>query len=224
MNFLLINSSDSSAFAALYKNGEIILSKASDFTDDLNFCKYPDMLVNCINSITKQYGEEINKIDAIAVTIGPGSFTGLRVGLALAKGFAFGLEKKIIPVDNFALTLNRVPEISAQKKYCIVIPSKAPEFYFRVVGDGTVISQGCIEINNLNNFLEKDTIVVGDFADESIIKHCYFEAINVKNSKPEAESMSELALDYLRNKKVFDLEEVEPLYLKDFVIKKKITN
>jgi len=52
-----------------------------------------------INSILKEAGKELQQIDAFAVTSGPGSYTGLRVGLATAKGFCFALNKPLITVN-----------------------------------------------------------------------------------------------------------------------------
>ena len=68
--------------------------------------------------------------------------------------------------------------------------------------------------------LKKNTIIVGDFDDETQIKHCYFKYINVKNLKSEAESFSRLAEEKFNNNEMIDSAEAEPLYLKDFNFKK----
>ncbi len=219
MNLLLINSGDKEPFVALYKNGELIIYHASEYLHSTNpRDKKPDKLINCLDDLTKE--NEIKETEAIAVTIGPGSFTGIRVGLSLAKGLAFGLNVKLIPITNFELTLNRLENIQTDEKYCIIIPAKLPEYYYSVdtVGNGNV--RGCAELDDLSKILQKDTIIVGDFDDETHLKHCYFEYINVKNLKKEADSLAELAISRFRAGKVFDAEDVEPLYLKDFNIKK----
>lgn len=222
MNLLMINSNDNDAFAALYQNEELCVSKVSEFIDNNSGNKKPDKLIHALNKISVE--NTINNIDAISVTTGPGSFTGIRVGLSLAKGIAFGLDKKIIPINNFLLTLNRVPQISPGKKYCVLISSKIPEYYYSIIKDEHQFQTGCIEIENLDKIIEKDSIIVGDFDDETSIKHPYFELINVKTMKSELDSMLELAESAFVKKLLVNPEDIEPIYIKDFIIKKNIRN
>jgi tRNA threonylcarbamoyl adenosine modification protein YeaZ len=177
----LINSNDKDPFAALYQNGKLYISRASEFIENNTGSKKPDKLINALRKITGEHN--IDNTDAICVTTGPGSFTGIRVGLSLAKGLAFGLNKKLIPVNNFALTLNRITKISPEKKYCVLIPAKIPEYYYSVIRNEDQILTGCIEIENLSKIIENDAVIAGDFDDETSIKHPYFEVINVKNLK-----------------------------------------
>lgn len=214
---LLIDSNDKSAFAALMVSGSMIVSKASDFIDTSNpMDKKPDKLIHCVDKISKLH--DLKDVDAIAVTIGPGSFTGIRVGLSIAKGLAFGLEKKIIPINNFDLVLSRAKAINPDKVYCVLIPAKLPEYYYCLIKGKEHIKNGCVNIENLPEIAEKGTIIVSDFDDETSIKHSYFEYINVKDSKKELDSMQELSVNRINNAAA--PEDIEPLYMKDFVIKK----
>lgn len=218
-NLLLINSNDKDAFAVIMLNNKLTVSKAAEFIDETNpLNKKPDKLINCVDKLSKEIS--LKDADAIAVTIGPGSFTGIRVGLSIAKGIAFASDKKIIPINNFELLLNRINEIQTDIKYCVLIPAKLPEYYYSVMINGLEQSSGCIEVGNLSNILEKSTIIVGDFDDETSIKHSYFEYINVNNHKSELDSMLELAQKALHGNKLYDAENIEPLYLKDFIVKK----
>jgi tRNA threonylcarbamoyladenosine biosynthesis protein TsaB len=218
VNLLLINSNDKNAFAALYLNGELIISYASEFIDNMQN-KKPDKLINCVHKISSK--NDLTSIDAIAVTQGPGSFTGIRVGLSIAKGLAFGLNKMIIPINNFDLTFHRIGTFQTGRKYCILIPSKLPEYYFSVIKDEVQLQSGCIEMGKLSGMIEKDTIIVSDFDDETSIKHSYFEYINVKNGISELDAMVSLSSKKLQNKGVFKAEDIEPVYMKDFIIKTK---
>lgn len=221
MNYLLINSNESDSFAALYNNGKMTVSKASDFANPNEIKKAPDKLINCLNYLTNAVNW--SGIDAISVTIGPGSFTGIRVGLALAKGIAKGLGKKIIQIDNFTLSLNRVEKLTAKKKYCVILSAGIGEYYYAIFQNNKKMSQGVIEVGRLSNLLDMDTIVVGYFDDETLIKHPYFE--NIKKSKSEVDSMLELTLKKFQNKEFSTPQDIEPLYLKDFVTNKsKVKN
>ena len=219
-NLLLINSNDPEAFAAIYLDETLTIVYASEFTDNTKLLiKKPDKLINCVQKLSQSF--DLNLIDAIAVTIGPGSFTGIRVGLSIAKGLAFGLDKKLIPINNFKLQLNRLYNIEQNKNYCVLIDAKLPEYYYSIIKSDNIIINGCTIIENLPEITEKDTIIVGDFDDETSIKHCYFEYLNTKNMKSEADSMLELVCKSYANDILAEAENVEPVYIKDFVVKTK---
>lgn len=219
MKLLLINSTDKNAFAALSENGNTKVVFASEFSDTtIKPGKAPDKLIHCLDKLSVENNFE--NIEAIAVAAGPGSFTGIRVGLSLAKGLAFGLEKKLIPINNFELTFARLNEIQTDLKYCIIIEAKLPEYYFAVYQNGEITPKGSDTLENLIKTLQNDTIIVGDFDDETQLKHCYFEYINVKNLKNEADSFGKLAEEKFKCGELVDSAKAEPLYLKDFNFKK----
>jgi tRNA threonylcarbamoyladenosine biosynthesis protein TsaB len=219
MKLLLINSTDKNAFAALCEDEDTKAVFASEFTDrTIQPGKTPDKLIHCLDKLSAE--NNIKDMDAIAVTVGPGSFTGIRVGLSLAKGLAFGLDKKIITINNFELTFARLNEIQADQTYCIIIEAKLPEYYFAVYENGSVSPKGSETLENLLKTLQKDTIIVGDFDDETQLKHCYFEYINVKNLKSEVDSFCRLAEEKFQRGELVESAKAEPLYLKDFNFKK----
>ncbi|MEO8514384.1 MAG: tRNA (adenosine(37)-N6)-threonylcarbamoyltransferase complex dimerization subunit type 1 TsaB [Ignavibacteria bacterium] len=219
MNLLLINSSEKAPFAAAITGDKTSVHYSSDFTDPADTLnKNPDRLIHCLEKLSTEH--ELSSADAIAVTTGPGSFTGIRVGLSLAKGFAFGIDKKIIPINNFELTLNRHNEIQPDILYCVLLEAKLPEYYYSLYENGKFANSGAETLENLQKTLKSDTFLVGDFGDETQLKHCYFKYINIKNHKNELDSMSELAKREFEAGNLIDAGNVEPLYLKDFNFKK----
>lgn len=223
MSILLINSGDSNAFAALLDGDEKEVSYASEFMDSSEpRSKKPDKLIHSVYSLSER--SSFKKIEAIAVTIGPGSFTGIRVGLSIAKGMSFALGVKLIPIDNFTLALNRLNRIDQNTEYCVLLPAKLPEYYYSLIKDGETLSSGCVFKENIAEIIKKEAIVVVDFDDESELKHHYFKFINLKNSKSELDSMCELARREYTCGKLTDPEKAEPLYLKDFTIKRPARN
>jgi len=93
MNILAIETSGKAASVALLSSGNIL----ADFTINNNLT-HSQILLNLIDNIFTATGFNKNLLDYIACSNGPGSFTGLRIGAAVAKGLAFGLGIKIIPV------------------------------------------------------------------------------------------------------------------------------
>jgi tRNA threonylcarbamoyladenosine biosynthesis protein TsaB len=223
LKLILINSNPENSFAAYYSDSSFIISRTSDFisaSEQSNLNKSPDKLIQCINYLASRNEIDLKNIDAVSVTVGPGSFTGIRVGLAIAKGIAGSLEKKIIPINNFELTLNRLYDAEKDKKYCILIEAKLPEYYYAVIQNNHEIKTGFVQISELNNIIDNKICVAGDFSDETVGKLSYFSVSNVKNSKPETEAMAELSKKLFESGILYSSGEIKPLYIKDFIIRK----
>lgn len=217
MKLLLINSGDKNPFASFFTVSSLNTVYSNQFSNS-NASGKPDNLINCLESLSSQH--DFKEIDAIAVTVGPGSFTGIRVGLALAKGIAFGINKPLIPINNFELMLHRVRDFDSSKKYCVIIPSKLPEYYYAIFEKSIISSFGAENIENISKLLNNDTSVVGDFDDETQLKHYYFSIINLKNGTSEPESLANLAVKYFNEGYLIDSQKVQPFYIKEFNLKK----
>jgi tRNA threonylcarbamoyladenosine biosynthesis protein TsaB len=93
MILLAIETSTPDGGAALWRDGAILASVEND-----GAATHSERLMPAIQTILRQGRLELGDVDAIAVSIGPGSFTGLRIGLAVAKGLAAAAEKPVIAV------------------------------------------------------------------------------------------------------------------------------
>ncbi len=217
MKTLLINSSDKNAFAAILQEGKTSAVYAREFADP-NSGKSPDKLINCLYKLSTEF--DIGSIDNLAVTIGPGSFTGIRVGLSLAKGMLFGTSKKLIPINSFELILKRLEGFELKKDYCVVVAAKLPEYYFAVYSGGQKTAEGADTLENIQKMLKNDAIIAGDFDDETQLKHCYFSVVNVKNQRGELEAMADIAEEAISAGKFLEPQQAEPMYLKDFNFRK----
>ena len=227
MRLLLIDSNPNSSFAAYYTDSELLISKTADFMtpdEQKSINKSPDKLIHCLDYISNQPGIELDKINAVSVTIGPGSFTGIRVGLAIAKGIADSLEKKIIPVNNFLLLLNRLPEIEKNKIYCVLIPAKLPELYYSLIKNNKEINSGIVQLTEIITIIDENTTVVSDFSDETVRNLSYFSSSSISKLNYEPDSMAKLSAELFESGYMFPPGEVKPLYIKDFVFRKILSN
>ncbi len=104
MVILGIDSSGTTASAAVLCDGKV----CSDISSDTTFT-HSKTLLPMVDMAIKAANIEKKDIDLIAISKGPGSFTGLRIGAGVAKGLAIALKKDIVPVPTLEVLANRIP-------------------------------------------------------------------------------------------------------------------
>lgn len=95
MNILILDTSQPESYVALYKGEELLSKRTFPPKDQVKF------LIQLIDAILNEHLMKLEEVDLIKVAIGPGSFTGTRVGVITAKGLAFGAG---IPIEGFNST------------------------------------------------------------------------------------------------------------------------
>lgn len=97
MKILALESSATACSAALCQDGTVV---AQSF--QCSGLTHSRTLLPMVNDMLKNCGETVRSVDIVAVAVGPGSFTGLRIGVATAKGLAWALEKHCAPCSTLA--------------------------------------------------------------------------------------------------------------------------
>ena len=161
----------------------------------------------------------LNDLDAVAVTIGPGSYTGLRVGLSAAKGICFSLGKPLIAINTLELIASGVNEPTA-KYICPMIDARRMEVFTALysIKLEQVMAPGALVLDegSFSERLEEGRVV---FAGNGAVK--FRKIISHPNAvftdgMPSADKMRTLAFDAFRHKKFSDVAYTEPLYVKEF--------
>jgi len=96
-----------------------------------------ESLLPCVDAVLRRAGLALEAVEAFAISIGPGSFTGLRIGVATLKGFAFGTELPIAPVPTLAVLARAAP--GARDPVVALVDARRGEFYAaacRLEGEG----------------------------------------------------------------------------------------
>ncbi|MFC2121976.1 tRNA (adenosine(37)-N6)-threonylcarbamoyltransferase complex dimerization subunit type 1 TsaB, partial [Bacteroidota bacterium] len=107
-----IESSSNICSIALSRNGKLISLKESDIEKS-----HAEKLTVFIEEILEENNIPVNTIDAIAVSKGPGSYTGLRIGVSVAKGMCYALKKPLIAIDTMQLLSQEI--INEPQKYSL---------------------------------------------------------------------------------------------------------
>ena len=168
-------------------------------------------------------------IDAIAVSIGPGSYTGLRIGLSEAKGLAFGLNVPLIGVNTLQLLtvstmFNHFIEESGEKEilYVPMIDARRMEVYtaaYNPALEAVVEPQAMIlDEQSFENLLGQDyeLVLMGNGCDKARQVLCRDGISFVEGVKPVAVDMMALAEKAFREQDFIDVAYSTPLYLKEF--------
>ena len=185
-----------------------------------------------IESLFYQTDREFSALDAIAIGAGPGSYTGLRIGISAAKGYAFALEKPLIAIDSLAVMSESIDtqlKTDQPEKIGIfsAIYARRQEVYARVqngVGALVMPSQALVleEFAPRSLTINFETIyVVGD-ANEKL-KDFFADKLDQHDFRfvdafPHAIHMGKLALERFRAKDFVYTEYFEPNYLKEVYI------
>ena len=176
-----------------------------------------------IEDVLKEAKLSIKQICAIAVSKGPGSYTGLRIGVSAAKGLCYALQIPLISID----TLQSMAYTISQSKnedalYCPMLDARRMEVYCAVYDkkldavlpvNALVLDEKSIEIFNLNKVM----YFFGDGMPKAKAllqntKHAFF----IEDIFPSAESMTTLAFTKFLQSQFEDVAYFEPFYLKEF--------
>ena len=159
--------------------------------------------------------------DAVCVSKGPGSYTGLRVGVSTAKGLCFGSQKPLLAVGTLDTLVAQAAEEAADVKFIIpMIDARRMEVYTAVFENGQQITEtapAIIDENSFAEYLEQGVcLFIGDGAGKcaDVIKH---PNARFTQCWPKASAMLSPAQQAYKEKRFEDVAYFEPFYLKEFV-------
>ena len=217
---LNIETATKNCSVSISKNGELIAFR------ELNDGSYShgENLHVFIEELTKETNISFQDFDAIAVSKGPGSFTGLRIGVSSAKGLSFSLDKPLISISTLASLANSL-EVDKDAVIVPLLDARRMEVYAAVFNNKheqiRKTQAEIIDENSFSTYLEKGKVYfLGDGAEKckEIITH--ENAIFLDGYFPSAKQMAALSHEKYQNNDFEDVAYFEPFYLKDFLITK----
>jgi tRNA threonylcarbamoyladenosine biosynthesis protein TsaB len=211
---LLIETSTAVLSVALSENGTVVASRE---------CHEPRLQASLTAPLVKEVldskGLAVRDCDAICVGKGPGSYTGLRVGVSTAKGLAFGAGLPLIAIGSLDILAQAA--IDGNHTVIPMIDARRMEVYTAVFSPAgeqlTPVEAKIIGQDSFADYLEKGPVLfIGDGAlkCQDVITH---PNASFKEAWPLASNMAPLAEKAFNEGRFEDLAYFEPFYLKDFV-------
>ena len=186
-------------------------------------------LLPMLDEVTKMTQLDLNTIDAIAVSSGPGSFTGLRIGSATAKGLGLALKKTLIPVPTLdALAYNLydhkdiicpIMDTRRNQVYTGIYTFEDHKMQTQLNSCALDIKELAEQLNTLGKELEKQIVFLGDGV--AVYKEVLKECLEVPYSfapahcnKQRASAVAALGILYAEEGKTVTAAEFQPDYLR----------
>ena len=217
---VLIETSTALCSTALAENGAIISYRESSAPK-----AHASLTAVFIKEMLEERGLSPQDCDAFCVSMGPGSYTGLRVGVSTAKGLCFGSGKPLMAVgtlDTLVAQTREIPGLDGDLKYVIpMIDARRMEVYTAVfTPEGKQLTETAPAIIDENSFAEQleqgQCLFIGDGAGKcaDVIRdpNAHFIQCN-----PKASAMLIPATSAYKEKRFEDVAYFEPFYLKEFV-------
>jgi len=209
------------------KDGKILSFRESD--DDKSHARLLNLF---IQELLEEQNIEFNDFDAIAVSKGPGSYTGLRIGVSTAKGFCYAKDLPLIAINTLQSMANGIVEKVQIKELSIenpentilvpMIDARRMEVYSAFFNSSVEfirdVQAEIIDESSYSDILDKKRMVFfGDGSEKIQDTITHENAVFISNIHPSSVSMAALSEKAYQNKQFENVAYFEPFYLKDFV-------
>ncbi len=183
---------------------------------------HSERLMSTVDRVLKDTGLAMQQFDGFAVAIGPGSFTGLRIGLATVKGLALATGKPVAAVPTLQALARNIP--FASHPVCPMLDARKNEVYAALYTfDGSALMQTMpetvIPLAQLTSFISDRTVFTGEAARlyrtelEGILgERALFAPLS--SILPSAAIVAEVGLEMIRSGKHSDPDSLTPLYIR----------
>ncbi len=213
---LNIETSTTNCSVSLSQGGETSVLK-EDYSSNYS---HAERLHIYIDEVLKEANLEPSNLDAIAISKGPGSYTGLRIGVSAAKGLCYALDKPLISIFTLEALAHQikieegiiVPMLDARRMevYSAIFDSE-----YNQIRD---TQAQVLDESSFAEYLEKGKVYFignGVAKTKDLLSHP--NAIFIEDKLPSANEMSLLAYNKHKKKDIEDVAYFEPYYLKDFI-------
>ena len=201
MNFVSIDS--------ITEKPNISLFIDNKYIDCYDNCSSSSYIPDGLNSLLRNNAIDIKLLNYIAVTIGPGSYTGIRVGLSIAQGIAFSLSIPLVPINTMNF-LYSAAKATNNKEFIIGFPAYDNNIFYFNIKDGE-ISSG--KLKNIDSFKGKS--IFGIQLDK------YKDIINYNEINFSSRLLGNYSIENYDSLQTEDISSISPVYLDKFTVEKR---
>jgi len=189
---------------------------------------HASMLTVFIGEILREKGMIAGDLQAVAVSKGPGSYTGLRIGVSVAKGISYGASIPLIGIETTLSMFHGIREHAhlyssgSDMLFCPMLDARRMEVYFAIYNQAGLktkdITAEVINENSFSDILDIQPIIFfgdGALKCRDVIRHK--NAIFAENFSISASHMQKPVIEAFNNNAFEDVAYFEPLYLKNFI-------
>jgi tRNA threonylcarbamoyladenosine biosynthesis protein TsaB len=219
---LIIDTALEEAIVAISNEGKIIAELSNKEAHS-----HASFIQVAIEKLLEAQNIVINDIDAIAVTLGPGSYTGLRVGLATAKGIAYAIQKPLIGLSTLSALAHKALKIGSTNmpngfQVFPMIDARRMEIFGAIYIDQSldiILPEQAIVLDQIqwNSLITKPTVCIGNGTAKTKGFISQFE-VSYQDGSYTSLDLLEMASEKLKNGQFEDLAYVSPNYLKEVYI------
>lgn len=207
---------------ALVKNGRILRTQRHDETNT-----HDELLASLCRDLLEDIDSTPSDLTGIAVSAGPGSFTGLRIGLAVAKGMALalGIPLALVPtLDSLAFAASASFPSDTTGDLLVLLPSRKDEMYAASYRISANISNPLDPVTVLHGdeiaaAIRKSPYIAGNASTELLDLAMRANATYVKNIDVDAAHIALLGEEMLSRGEAADTDRCEPFYVQQFEVK-----
>ena len=210
---LNLETSSKNCSVSLSSTGKLL----SHFELEDNKYRHSELLTSTIQDILSNEKLNIKDLDAISIGVGPGSFTGLRIGFSVAKGLCYPHKIKLIGISTLKILANSLD--SKSDNIIALINDKGNYFYLSKYNSelDELISPSIefIDKEFLNKMIDNSTtIVVNDISSYHLIGKIINKKVNLIKNVISSSNMTSLSQKSFNNNKFEDIAYAEPVYVK----------
>lgn len=216
MIILNIETATTNCSVSLSKDGKTTILK-EDYNNNYS---HAERLHVYIDGVLKEAGVTPKELSAVAISKGPGSYTGLRIGVSAAKGLCFALEKPLIAISTLESLAHQVTCESGV--IIAMLDARRMEVYSAVYDSKhnqiRETEAQILDTQSYKNYLEKGKVYfIGNGVEKTKALINHPNAIFIEDKLPSANEMSVLSYKKFKTNAFEDVAYFEPYYLKDFV-------